>query len=790
MDSQDQQNSQSAEQPCSSKVPKQVDSAVPSELIWNGKCTSTDQYIALCTAAYNLLTIKEVIKDGEEKQFLQFQFLQDLLPTDLQMIRNSTPDLANLNANMVGLFRLLDTLKKGLNGLEGQVVLTIVSKFTNPDVNEALEKSCERQGDDKLNQEYKFTLFVTRFIPNVLHSIQFIHKKARLAVEFFYEVEHLKQHIGQLKNQYQLMLTSLQNRTTVNTLLLHVMAVKQEAMQKLDEYAKFWDKAGVDNMFTFQTETNIYAEFYFDEAEAENFGNFTSWITNKLYYNHILFKDDIYPESTTLFYGITEDIDPILIGIRSFTPSPLEVAQEKAAFMKSSISKIKKEAEEYLDPNTAKTVGMAKYLLKQIESTRNDVNELQRSGLVVNHSTVGITSEELKHFDVQIANALAQLEYDAKIAEAKARAATNELARGTPHLQLPDLTGFSTWLSFKKAINDIMPLYSNSLIKKQLLLKSLKNKEDRSRCQGMSYEDGFRYLVQRYESSGLISGLIDELLRLPPASNDHQAYEHLTKLASTISMIQSYDQIVKLDSNAMSKLTFILLPREFQINFLKDQYIWEEKMKKEVCPDSNDLNSMSEASCMHTKEVENKRRSFWIESMKMFLVMSRELIKQSEPVKKNKQYSFSTNENYECVLCEKQHIDKGVVLLSLSRCPLFRRMTVANRISAVGKNGFCRKCLRDKDDGQHFDGCKVASERRIICTKCDPPSTFHHPMIHSDNQVWSNSDEQNYFSSNPEDDEDDNHNDQDDHYNDQDFDDDDNNEDSDDNSQEEEEDYN
>ena len=248
-------------------------------------------------------------------------------------------------------------------------------------------------------------------------------------------------------------------------------------------------------------------------------------------------------------------------------------------------------------------------------------------------------------------------------------------------------------------------------------------------------------------------------------------------------MIQSYDQIDKLDSNAMSKLTFVLLHREFQLFFLKDQYIWEEKMKKEVSPDSDDLNSISEASCMHTKEVENKRRSFWIESMKMFLVMSRELIKQSEPVKKNKQYSFSTNENYECVLCDEQHIDKGVVLLSLSRCPMFREMNVENRISAVDQNDFCRKCLRDKDDGQHSDGCKVARERNIICRKCDPPSTFHHPMIHSDNQVWSNSDEQNYFSSNPDDDEDDDHNDQD-------FDDDDNNEDSDDNSQEEEEDYN
>ena len=226
-------HSESTVQPCSARIPRQVDKLVPSELIWNGRCTTTDQYIALCTATYNLLTIKQVTRDGEEKQFLQFKFLQDLLPTDLQMIRNSTPDLANLNADMVGLFRLLETVKRGLNGLEAQVVLTIVSKFTNPEVNDVLEKSCERQGDDKLNQEYKFLLFIRRFIPNALVSIRFIHRKARLAIEFYYEVEHLKQDIGRLKNQYQLMLTSLQNRATVNNLSHHVMGVKEETMTKL-----------------------------------------------------------------------------------------------------------------------------------------------------------------------------------------------------------------------------------------------------------------------------------------------------------------------------------------------------------------------------------------------------------------------------------------------------------------------------------------------------------------------------------------------------------------------------
>ena len=103
----------------------------------------------------------------------------------------------------------------------------------------------------------------------------------------------------------------------------------------------------------------------------------------------------------------------------------------------------------------------------------------------------------------------------------------------------------------------------------------------------MSYEDGFKYLVQRYDSAALIPGLIDELLALKPATSDRAAYENLTQLISTTTMIQSYEQLDKLDSNARSKLVFILLHRELQLAFLKDQFIFEEGIKKEFCPDTS-----------------------------------------------------------------------------------------------------------------------------------------------------------------------------------------------------------
>ena len=145
--------------------------------------------------------------------------------------------------------------------------------------------------------------------------------------------------------------------------------------------------------------------------------------------------------------------------------------------------------------------------------------------------------------------------------------------------------------------------------------------------------------------------------------------------------------------------------------------------------------------------------------MNRYLYISREFLRQtSESVKKNKQYSFSTNEDYECALCEEQHIYKGIVLLSLSRCPVFKRMDVAKRIASVDLHGFCKKCLRSKSNGQHFDGCKFAREKKITCRKCDPPTTSHHPMLHWEKQVLSNPDEQNYYSSNPDDYDDDEQN--------------------------------
>ena len=738
---------QNTNEQCSANVPEAVNEFIPQALVFNGKCRTSVEYILLIQNAYKLLTIKQVRFNNQAvEQCLSFKFLSNGNGQLVTNIRTSTSDLANLPKTVVGLYSLLTTITSGLTYKTADLAISCITNFNNQNVNDLLETLYQQDGDDKSDPGYKFTLFVERFIPACLKAVKFVHQKARMGVELYYDIVHLKKDIAKLKIYYHQMLTSLKDRAKVNNLLLHVMVTMDDAMKKLKNYSNHWEENSFKQCTSIlEGKVEVHREnFYFDNTEAEDDGNLKAWVEKKLIYNHLLCIPDISPESVPIFKGLTEDLHPIINGIRTFTPSPLEIAKERAAFMKITISKVVSDAQDFLSKDGEHTIGKAKYLLDQIKSKREAIDNLQLSGLVIDHQSVGVTLEELDEYYVKISNILSQQEFESKINEAKQRAANNELAKGAPQLELPPLTGFSSWLNFKKSLNEIMPLHSNPLVKKQILLKSLRNKEDKNRCQNMDYENCFSYLIQRYESSALIPELIDSLLEMSPATNDKQCYENLTQLISTTTMIKTYEELDKLDNNARSKLMFILLHRELQLHFLKDQSFFEETIRKEICSDLVDLESLSEASCLNTPELEIRRRSWWLEQMTRYLGIARELVKHHQSTRKDfkrKQQSsnyksqiesFSVNEqnDYQCPICDIQHIRNGHVLLSLSQCNRFRRMNVEERISIVDSYDHCKICLRAQSDGQHMDGCTLAREKQLRCFKCKPPSPSHHTMIH------------------------------------------------------------
>ena len=717
---------------CITNIPATHEKLVPQALVSDATCKNAQEFVNLCTLVYKLLNVK-VVQLEEATQFLNVKFLQGLSAGRLNALRASTEVLAGLEVNFVGIYKLLKTIQNTSTlpmGSTRGTIISIVTALDDQQINQVLEKACQQEGDIKDDPEYKYKLFGRYIILN-LKSLEFLHKKARMAIEFYYEVEHLQRDIEKLKSDYQLMLTSLESRATVNLLGHHVMMSKKLAMEKLSTYAKYWEEGSAGLVFCFLPDVlHVYPDFTFEQAANE------SWILKDMCYTHVLHIPEIHPESLPLFKKVTADLEPIIAGIRSFQPSPLELATEKARYMKGTICRIKNAADEFLSQEGEKTIGKAKSLLEQIQSVRGVIDSLQMSGLEINDATIGIKPDDLENYYVKVSDALAQREYESKVSEAKATAASRELAKGAPQLELPPLTGFSSWLNFRKAINDIMPLHSNSLIKRQILLQSLKNREDLSRCQSMSYEDGFKYLVQRYDSAALIPGLIDELLALKSATSDRAAYENLTQLISTTTMIQSYEQLDKLDSNARSKLVFILLHRELQLAFLKDQFIFEEGIKKEFCPDTVGMDAISEISCLQTQEVEAKRRTWWLEQMTRCLSITRELIKtqnclDQEPRSHSSQsFSAELEESSLCPICNITHKDRnGQILYSLSRCQKFRRMDLIQRLSVVDSNDFCHRCLRPKANGNHNGNiCKMAKDRKYKCTFCHLPN--HHPLLH------------------------------------------------------------
>ena len=144
-----------------------------------------------------------------------------------------------------------------------------------------------------------------------------------------------------------------------------------------------------------------------------------------------------------------------------------------------------------------------------------------------------------------------------------------------------------------------------------------------------------------------------------------------------------------------------------------------------------------------------------MEEMTRYLGIARDLVKYHKSNKKsfnnkkqsnynsqNKSFSVNEQDGYQCPLCDVQHTRRGDVLLSLSQCFRFRKMGLQERITIVKSCNHCKICLRSKDDGQHEDGCTLARERQLRCTKCDPPSSSHHSLIHcEDHQSCDDSDD-------------------------------------------------
>ena len=124
-----------------------------------------------CRAIYSsckkCLQIKVIELDGRQSSSLNFRFIGVNNPQVLAGVKASTPDLANVTPDVIGLNSLLTTIMSGSASYSSlrQVAASCVVEFTNQNVNTELIELCQEEGDDSTALNYLYTLLIDRFIP-------------------------------------------------------------------------------------------------------------------------------------------------------------------------------------------------------------------------------------------------------------------------------------------------------------------------------------------------------------------------------------------------------------------------------------------------------------------------------------------------------------------------------------------------------------------------------------------------------------------------------------------------
>ena len=141
---------QQSDQPCTYNIPGATDRDIPQELIFNGKAKTADEFKQLVQAVYKLLAIRNVRVNGDQKLTLNLKWVgSNTLGQLLTDIRAATPDLANVQTTMVGLFSVLTAINSISLQITRNIIVTCVTSFTNEHVNNALEEAYEQEEDQK-----------------------------------------------------------------------------------------------------------------------------------------------------------------------------------------------------------------------------------------------------------------------------------------------------------------------------------------------------------------------------------------------------------------------------------------------------------------------------------------------------------------------------------------------------------------------------------------------------------------------------------------------------------------
>ena len=698
---------------------------IPSSFSWNMRCNTYEEYKTFITTIYGSLRVKQV-QGGNEFVVTKFCNLTPALLRDTIRVLNGFGDA---RATPLWLFRLLMTVRypPTMTRQNLEDLLTVLSQAAvNAKLKEIFGVPADRPENQMLPLEY-----LQRWVISAVDGLTYIYSKTRLGFEFNYLFDKLTRMLDNLRTKVDDMLLNLCDRTSVNKLAVETGKVKQSLFEACEAYVKLNERERKANVYTALQE--------FRDIEIFNFTNFRTINQNgTLWLNHFSVEnaDAFEANSIKEIRDAAARLTPLVKEIRGFIPSAVDQAREKAERVKIAVNTLTRDLDRFLDQGEGRTLAKAKSLLSTLNFYKEKCETLRVDGVPYDEENIGVTPQKFAAYYEGIFNFIADSEQEVKKQENRDRLEASEILKTSPQITLPPLRSIRDWLSYKAALQKIMPFHSSELVKCTIVRNSLRDRADISRCQNLNYEAIYNYLVNRYDDASLLPRLVDRLLSLKPARDNRTSYDNLTEFLSVYSQLELHNGTDRLDSFVREKLVSLLLPNNLECDFLASQIKQEREWKKELTEEDDDSASTT-FSLAKGDQFEDQRRDNFVSSMKVYLEIIRRVATSTErPTSPGKRNSRKNNSGVnafpprgkQCPACNgPQHSMNGNPVHSLSACPKFRSMPVEDRYNYCVNHKYCKRCLCNSKDGKHAKGCQKSKDKGQRCKKCNAPT--HHELI-------------------------------------------------------------
>lgn len=639
--------------------------------------------------------------------------------------------LSDMRQDIPSLFKVLHMIMNPPRGSQHGPICTLL---TDGEVNGVLAN--QQHNFQPASASFKLDVFKL-WVQNVLASVTYVHRKAKLGLFLYTRINKLGALMRELKNNYQRLLASLTNRQEVNDLAMFTAEQLQFAQDEARDYARLKDDRCVMDALLFlhrYANTNTFS-IQGGVNSLQDIAGRNTWYAIHHY------KGDFDSLTEAPLEDHSKSLEPILAGIRSFVPSPREAAEEQARNLRPTAVALGRDITNFLAmDNDNKSLGAAKSLRSSLSNIRGMLEGLVLHGVILDPTTTGISGIDISNYASDLDDYISHRESQIRREENQSRVETQELSKSAPQLKLPELHGFSSWLSWKSQADLLLPLHKSDLIKRQLVRVSLKNKEDIVRCRDIGYKEIMNYLELRYSSPLLIPALIEDCLKMHRAHNERTSYENLTNFVSLLNQLRAHKSEDKLNLHVRQKLAPILLHSINLSLFYRDIGRKEAELKRSEEESGQAPDGASVVSFAVGDESEKERREFWITEMLTYLTVVRKIVSQQQAENQgryknnsnNRNFSSSSSQEPSCPVCHQNHVNKqGARVTALSRCEQWRDLDVKARFRAIKQFSHCVRCTRAKSDPGHTRGsCNFAEQNNIQCNHCSPPSKTHHPLLH------------------------------------------------------------